>query len=64
MTQMQERAPRRAPGQRGGPEWRGPRERVTTRVPLTEAALLRTRARQMGRSVSEYVADLIVEAVR
>ena len=59
-----ERQPLRAPGQRGGPEWKGPRATVATRVDLNTAALVKIRARQSGRSVSEYVADLIARAVQ
>ena len=54
---------RRAPGQRGGPEWKGPRLHLSTRIDPTTAALLRIRAKQSGRSVSEFLADLIRRAV-
>lgn len=56
--------PRMAPGQYGGPEWRGPRKAVLTRLDLTTAALVHGRARQAGVSVSEFVADLIRQGLR
>ena len=39
---------RRAPNQRGGPAWKGPRERLVTRIDLTSAAMIRTRANLVG----------------
>lgn len=62
METVQQR--RRAPGQRGGKPWKGPRKLIASRVDLTTAALVKVRARQSGRSVSEFVADLIKGAVR
>ncbi|MEE3127549.1 MAG: hypothetical protein VX494_10085 [Actinomycetota bacterium] len=63
-AQTSERVPRMAPGQMGGPEWKGPRQQVLTRLDLTTAALVKTRARQAGVSVSEFVADLIRQGLR
>lgn len=52
---------RRAPGQRGGYAWRGPRDRLITRLPVDAAAELRRRARARGATVSDYVGDLLQE---
>jgi len=55
---------RRAPNQRGGPAWKGPRERLVTRIDLTSAALIRARAKAAGLSTSEWLEAVARKALR
>jgi hypothetical protein len=51
---------RKAPGQRGGWAWKGPRAALTVRVPLEVAAILRLQAKAQRVPISEHVATLLV----
>lgn len=62
-TTISPAAYRKAPGQRGGPEWRGPRLQLVTRVDPTSAALLKIRAKASGMTVSEFLEGLVARAV-
>jgi hypothetical protein len=55
---------RRAPNQRGGPEWKGPRERLVTRTDPTSAAMIRIRAKAAGLSTSEWLEAIARKALR
>ena len=54
---------RRAPNQRGGPEWKGPRERLVTRMDPTSAAMIRIRAKAAGLSTSEWLEAIARKAL-
>jgi len=55
---------RRAPGQHGGKPWKGPRERLTLRVPLHVAAILRMQAEAEGVSLSDQAAVVLAAAYK
>lgn len=54
---------RRAPGQHGGKPWKGPRERLTVRVPVDVAVILRLQARAEGVPINDHVSAVLSEVV-
>lgn len=60
MTPTTTTAMRKAPGQRGGEPWRGPRARLTVRVPLDVAAIIRLQAKAAEVTVNDHLADLLI----
>lgn len=51
---------RKAPGQRGGHAWLGPRAKLTVRVPLDVAAILRMQAKARKVPVSDLLASVLI----
>jgi predicted HicB family RNase H-like nuclease len=54
---------RRAPGQRGGYEWRGPRRRIALRLGLDLAAEAQARARAEETTLNDYIASALRDRI-
>lgn len=53
----------RAPGQRGGPAWKGPRVLLAARVDPVLASVVKQAALREGLSLSEFIAATLARSV-